>query len=167
MVLNFQKKKEIVTEIHNITKKSLSIVFANSRNVKVNKITELRSLSRKIGVKISVFKNTLINLGIKNTQFECLKKLLVGPILIGYSMDHPRSAARLFREFSTKDTNFKIIGAVFEKRILSAHDINILADIPTYNEVIYRLIMIMKDITVGKFIRMLISIKNLKMTNRT
>ncbi|XBC39273.1 MAG: 50S ribosomal protein L10 [Buchnera aphidicola (Nurudea shiraii)] len=162
MILNLQKKKEIVTEIHNTAKNALSIVIANSRNVKVNEITELRKLARKIGVKLGVFKNTLIKLGIKGTHFSCLKKLLVGPVLIGYSIDHPRSAAKLFKEFSTKNKNFKIIGAVFEGQILSQSNINILSDMLTYNEAIYKLIITIKEITIGKLIRALISIKETK-----
>ncbi|WP_228860884.1 50S ribosomal protein L10 [Buchnera aphidicola] len=157
-MLNFQKKKEIVAEIHNTTKKALSIVLADLRDIKVNEITKLRALSRTIGVKIHVFKNTLTKLGIKNTQFECLKKILIGPMLIGYSIDHPRNAARLFREFSENNVNFKIVGAVFEKKILAAYDINTLADIPTYNEVLQRLIITIKEATLGPLMRILMSI---------
>ncbi|XBC41299.1 MAG: 50S ribosomal protein L10 [Buchnera aphidicola (Nurudea yanoniella)] len=162
MVLNFQKKKEIVKKINNITKQALSIVIADSRNVKVNTITELRKLARKIGIKLGVFKNNLIKLGIKDTKFENLKKLLVGPVLIGYSIDHPRSAAKLFKEFSIKNNDFKIIGAVFEDKILSASNINILSDIPTYDETIYRLMILLKEAAVGKLMRALLSIKKIK-----
>ncbi|XBC42850.1 MAG: 50S ribosomal protein L10 [Buchnera aphidicola (Kaburagia rhusicola ensigallis)] len=162
MVLNFPKKKEIVSKIHNITKKALSIVIADSRNIKVNNITELRVLARKVGVTLGVFKNTLVNLGIKNTQFECLKELLIGPVLIGYSIDHPRSAARLFREFSINNTNFKILGAVFKGKILPSCNIGELADIPTYKEVISRLMIVMKTTAIGKLIQILVSIKQLK-----
>ncbi|XBC37708.1 MAG: 50S ribosomal protein L10 [Buchnera aphidicola (Meitanaphis elongallis)] len=162
MILNFQKKKEIVSKINDTIKKSLSIVVADTRNIKVNKITELRILARKIGVKLGVFKNTLINLSIKGTQFECLKKLLVGPVLIGYSIDHPRSAAKLFKEFSINNVNFKIIGAVFEGKILSACNIDTLANIPTYNEIINRLMILMKEIAITKLIRTIISVKKSK-----
>ncbi|XBC38761.1 MAG: 50S ribosomal protein L10 [Buchnera aphidicola (Melaphis rhois)] len=162
MILNFQQKQEIVSNINNITKQSLSIVIANSKHVKVNDITELRCLARKIGVKLGVFKNTLIKLGIKGTQFECLKKLLTGPVLMGCSIDHPRSAARLFRQFSVNNVNFKIIGAVFKKKILLACDINTLADMPTYNEAISRFIITIKEASMGKLMRSFFSIKKMK-----
>ncbi|XBC38465.1 MAG: 50S ribosomal protein L10 [Buchnera aphidicola (Floraphis choui)] len=157
-----QKKKEIVSKINNTTKNTLSIVVANLKNIKANELTKLRMSAQKIGVKLGVFKNNLIILGIKNTKFECLKELLLGPVLIGYSIDHPRSAAKLFKEFSKSNINFKIIGAVFEEKILSSENINILADIPTYDEALNRLMIIIKETTLGKLMRVLISIRELK-----
>lgn len=165
MALNFQNKKEIIAEINCTAKKALSIVIANPQGIKVNDITQLRKLARKSSVKLGVFRNTLLNLGIKNTPFECLKKILIGPTLIAYSLKHPGSAARLLKNFyKSQNSNFhlKILGAAFEGKIISGSQINTLANIPTFNEALNRFMILIKEISIGKLLRTLISIKNTK-----
>ncbi|XBC39777.1 MAG: 50S ribosomal protein L10 [Buchnera aphidicola (Chaetogeoica yunlongensis)] len=166
MALNIQKKKEIVTKIHYITKKSLSIVVINPTGIKSHDITRLRKIARKQNVKLGVFKNTLLHLGIQKTPFEYLKNIIVGPTLIAYSLTHPGSAAKLLKNFSASQnnthTNLKILGAGFEGKIILKQNINILADMPTFEEAIYRFIIFVKEISVRKLLRTLISIKNIK-----
>jgi len=69
MALNFQKKKEIVTEIKYTAKKALSIVVANPTGVKANDITQLRKLARKSNVKLGIFKKKLTTFRNKKYRF--------------------------------------------------------------------------------------------------
>lgn len=165
MPLSLQNKKEIVAKINKIANMALSVIIADSRGITTNHITELRKLSRHIGVKISVVRNTLLNLAIQGTSFECLKNTLKGPSLIAYSFEHAGSAARLFRNFAKKNKNFKITSGVFEKQILSKLQVNQLADMPTYNEAIIIFISLIKELAAGKLIRTLSVISNKKTNN--
>ncbi|CAL4318085.1 50S ribosomal protein L10 [Buchnera aphidicola (Eriosoma grossulariae)] len=162
MALNLQEKKKIVLKIHKIANIALSAVIADSRGIKANQITELRKDARKIGVKISIVQNTLLNLAIKKTNFECLQKFLTGPSFIGYSLDHPGSAIRLFKDFSKKNIKFKITNAVFEKKILTDAQIDQLANMPTYKESIMHLLFIIKESAAGKMIRVLSNLSDKK-----
>ncbi len=165
MALNLSEKKKIVSKIHNISNLALSIVTADSQGVSVNKINQLRKSGREIGVKMSMIQNTLLSLAIKNTLFECLKKKIKGPTFIAYSMTHPGSGARLFREFSKKHKQFQITGAAFEGKLLSILEINQLADMPTYKEAIVKLLLVLKMSTTGKLIYILSAIKQKKETS--
>ncbi|WP_343153734.1 50S ribosomal protein L10 [Buchnera aphidicola (Mindarus keteleerifoliae)] len=160
MGLNLQQKKTIVTNMHKMANLALSAIIADSRGIIANKINYLRKKSRKNGVIINVVRNNLLKLAFKNTQFECLKKKLSGPIIIAYSMEHPGSAARIFKNFSLKNKKFKIIGAALNSQSLSSSKIDLLAAMPTYKESIIQIITIMKEITLGKLLRILIAIKN-------
>ncbi|CAL4042073.1 50S ribosomal protein L10 [Buchnera aphidicola] len=162
MPLSLHNKKEIVSKIHHIANIALSIVIADSRGVTTNNITELRKLSRNIGVTISIVRNTLLNLAIQGTSFECLKNKFKGPTLVAYSLKHPGSGARLFKDFSKKNKNFKITGGVFEEKILSTLQVHHLADMPTYNEAIIIFISLIKEAAVGKLIRTVFAISNKK-----
>jgi large subunit ribosomal protein L10 len=165
MPLNLQNKKEIVAKIHKITNVALSVITADSRGVTANNITELRKLSRNMGVKIKIVRNTLLNLAIQGTSFECLKNKLNGPTLIAYSLEHEGSAARLFKDFAKKNKNFKITGGAFEKKTLSVLQVNNLADMPTYNEAITFFVILIKEVAVGKLIRTLSAISYTKENN--
>ncbi|WP_422667509.1 50S ribosomal protein L10 [Buchnera aphidicola] len=162
MALNLQKKKTIVSKIHEISNIALSAITADSQNINVNTMNQLRKDGRKIGVTMSVVQNTLLSLAIKNTSFECLQKNIKGSTFIAYSMQHPGSGARLFKEFSIKNNQFKITGGVFEGKILSLLEINQLADMPTHKEAIIKLILTLKIASIGKLVYTLSAIKKQK-----
>ncbi|ACL29867.1 50S ribosomal protein L10 [Buchnera aphidicola str. APS (Acyrthosiphon pisum)] len=165
MALSIHDKKIIVSKINKISNTALSAVTADLQGVCVNKINELRKSGREVGVKMSIVQNTLLSLAIKNTVFECLKKKLKGSTFIAYSMIHPGSGARLFKEFSKKNTQFKITGAAFEGKLLSILEINQLADMPTYKEAIIKLLLTWKMLIAGKLIYTLSAIKQKKETS--
>lgn len=165
MALSLDKKKIIVSKINTLSNTALSAIIADSQNICVNKINQLRKSGREIGVKMSMIQNTLLSLAIQNTNFECLKKKIKGSTFIGYSMIHPGSCARLFKEFSKNNKQFKITGAAFEGKLLSELEINQLADMPTYKEAIIKLLLTMKMLISGKLIYILSAIKQKKETS--
>ncbi|CAL4317915.1 50S ribosomal protein L10 [Buchnera aphidicola] len=154
------KKQKIIKKINKISQYALSAVVANSKKINVNKINFLRKEARKNEVKINVIKNTLLKKGIQKTPFECLQKTLKKFTLIAFSIKHPGSAAKLLYLFSKENKNFKIKGAAFEGKFISPKNIETLALIPTYPEAIQKFLIIIKEASIGKLIRMLILIKN-------
>ncbi|UPT14428.1 50S ribosomal protein L10 [Buchnera aphidicola] len=165
MALNLNKKKTIVSKIHQISNSALSAVIADSQGISVNQINQLRKSGRKLNVKMSIVQNTLLSLAIKNTSFECLKRIIKGSTFIAYSIDHPGSGVRLFKKFEKKNKQFKITGAVFEGKLLSNAEINQLADMPTYEEAISKLLLVLKISAAGKLIYTLSAIKQKKETS--
>ncbi|AZP36293.1 50S ribosomal protein L10 [Candidatus Annandia adelgestsuga] len=156
MVLNFDKKKKIVNEISKIIPKTSSIVIADISGIKVNKITELRKNCIKNKVFLKIVQNNLLKIIIKNTKYNCLINNIVGPIIIALSTEHPGTAARLLKNFSKENKNINIKAAVFEKKLLTSSDeINFLVTLPTYKESLIKLIYIIKEISLVKFIKLL------------
>ncbi|MXP56515.1 50S ribosomal protein L10 [Pantoea sp. Mhis] len=165
MVLNLQRKKTIVAEVSKISKDALSAVIVDSRGMTVNKMNELRQAARKISIYMRVIRNTLLRRIVEGTQFECLKDTFVGPTLIAYSMEYAGAAARLFKKFSETNTNFKIKFAAFEGKIIPATQIDILAALPTYEEALIHLMLVMKEAAAGKLVRTLVVIRDTKEKN--
>ncbi|QCI25840.1 50S ribosomal protein L10 [Buchnera aphidicola] len=158
MALNLDEKKNIAIKINQIVKKSLSVVLASSRNISVNKINALRKISRQENVFLYVIKNTLLKISLKNTQLECLNRKISGPTIIGCSLDHPGSAAKIFRKFSQKNKNFKITTAAMHNKILSKTEIIDLANLPNLKEAIAKFIFTIKNATIGKLFSILLQI---------
>ncbi|WP_343187795.1 50S ribosomal protein L10 [Buchnera aphidicola (Periphyllus koelreuteriae)] len=165
MSINIKKKKKIVDEIKNISKKALSAVIANPNKINSNKINILRKEARKNNITIKVIKNTLLKKAISKTQFECLQKKLKKFTLIAYSIKNPGSAAKLLYSFSKENKTFKIKGAAFEGKFISDKKIKKLAEIPTFKEAIQKLIYIIKEASISKLVRVIMSIKNKKENN--
>ncbi|WP_075431644.1 50S ribosomal protein L10 [Buchnera aphidicola] len=162
MMLKLKNKKKIIKKNHNIAKFALSAITADISNIQVNEMNDLRKKARSLNIEMSVIRNTLLKKSLKNTKFSKLSDTLKGPTLIAFSMQHPGSASRLFKKFTEKNTRFKITKAIFEEKILSFQEIEQLAILPTYNEILIKLILTLKTAAVGKLLNVLNSIYKIK-----
>lgn len=160
MALNLQDKQAIVAEVSETAKGALSAVVADARGVSVGKMTQLRKQAREAGVEMSVVRNTLLRRALKDTLYECLNEVFVGPTLIAFSNEHPGAAARLFKDFAKANDKFEIKGAAFEGEFIQASDIDRLASLPTYDEAIARLMGTMKEAAAGKLVRTLAALRD-------
>ncbi|WP_343128220.1 50S ribosomal protein L10 [Buchnera aphidicola (Takecallis taiwana)] len=162
MALNLAEKKNIVIKINQIAKTALSAVIATLKNIPANKITELRKISRTENVFLYVIKHTLLKLSLKDTQLACLNTKINGSTLIGFSLDNPGSAAKIFQRFSQENQGFSIITAALNNKILSQIEIHDLANLPNFKEAITRFIITIKTATIGQLFSTLLAIKDKK-----
>jgi large subunit ribosomal protein L10 len=103
-----------------------------------------RNEGRKAGVYIKMLRNRLASRALENTQFACLQPVLKGPILLAFSMKEPNSAARLLRDFSKKHENLVVKHLAFEGQLLEARDLGTMADLPSREEAIARLLAVLQ-----------------------
>ena len=158
MALNLDSKKAVVEEVAQYAAKAHSAVVAEYRGLTVTELTELRKTARETGVYLRVVKNTLAKRAVVGTEFECIQAGLIGPLIIGFSMDDPGSAGRLISDFSK--THDKLItkivaigGAAYDGSELAR-----LASLPTRDQGISMLMSVMKA-PVEKFVRTLAAVK--------
>ena len=159
MALNLEGKKAIVAQVQEAADGALSAVVADSRGVTVADITALRKEAREAGVWMKVVRNTLAKRAVAGTDFECLSDTLVGPSLVAFSKEHPGAAARIFKDFASKNDNFELKAAAFEGDVV---DVEMLAKLPTYDEALARLMMTMKEAAAGKLCRTIAAIRDQK-----
>jgi large subunit ribosomal protein L10 len=160
MALILKEKKYIVAEVKEVAKVALSAVVADSRGIKVDKITELRKVGRAYGVYMRVVRNTLMRRVVTGTPFECLKYTFVGPTLIAFSTKHPGSAARILKKFSNVQLKVKV--SAFKGERMPASQIDRLSSIPTHEEAIAGLMSAMQEASVGKLVRTLEAVRSHK-----
>lgn len=166
MALNLDKKKNIIIKINQIAKQALSAIIASPNNISVNKMNILRKNSRQENIFLCMIKNTLLKLSLKKTHLECLKKKISGPTIIGFALDHPGSAAKIFHKFSQQNKNFKIITAAMHDKILSKVEIQSLANLPNLKEAITRFIITIKTATIGQLFSILLEIEKKKIISK-
>ena len=65
-------KKPIVEEISALLDGAQGVVLVDARGLTVEADTKLRKQLREAGVTYKVYKNTMLSLAIKGTEFECL-----------------------------------------------------------------------------------------------
>lgn len=154
MKLNLAAKKAVVEEVTEVASKAISAVVADYRGLTVNQMTLLRSEARKSSVYLRVVRNTLTRRAFKNTEFECLNDLLVGPLFIALSMEAPSDAARLLKEFTKTFEKLEIKALSVGGKVYQANQLDVVASLPTRDEAIAKLMYVMKA-PVEKFVRTL------------
>ena len=155
MALNLEDKKAIVAGVNEAASKALSAVAADSCGIPVAQMTKLRKDCRANNVYLHVVRNTLLARAVEGTEFECMKDSFKGPTIIGFSMEHPGAAARIFKEFAKTNQTFAVKSLAFEGKFYEGKDIDVLATLPTYEEGIAKLLATMKEAAAGKLVRTL------------
>lgn len=99
---NVDKKIKAVEEIKEKLSRAKSLVVVDYRGIKVSEDTELRKALREAGVEYKVIKNNLVkNDACEGTEFEALKKDLVGPGAFAFGYDDPITPAKILKEECT------------------------------------------------------------------
>ena len=88
-------KQPIVQEVSGLLENAKTCVLVDYRGITVDVDTKLRKELREAGVTYKVYKNTLIKLAVKGTQFEELSKDLEGPTAIAVSSEDVTAPARI------------------------------------------------------------------------
>ena len=125
-----EEKREFVKQFNSVLKDKEFMLVANYQGLNVSQISSLRSQISAANSNFRVAKNTLAKMAIKNTNFEMLEKLFVGPTSIAYS-DDPVSTSKVLVDFAKDNDNLKILGGVMGDKELSVDDIKTLASLPS------------------------------------
>lgn len=154
MALNLADKKTIVSEVAAVAAEAHSAVAAEYRGLGVEDLTELRMKARQGGVYLKVVKNTLAKRALENTEFDCMRDRLVGPLILAFSQEDPGSAARVIKEFGKEHDLLKVKMLSIGGQLLEPSDLDRLASLPTKDQAISMLMSVMKA-PVEKFVRTL------------
>lgn len=145
MALRLEDKKAIVAEVNETATQALSLVVVDARGVDVSSMTTLRKLARENQVVIRVVRNTLAHRAVEGTEFECIREVLVGPSLFGFSMEDPGAAARLFKDFAKEHDQFEVKALSIGGELMEAGQIDVLAKLPTREQALTTLVSLMQQ----------------------
>jgi large subunit ribosomal protein L10 len=122
------EKIAAVAELADNFRESSGAVLTEYRGLTVKQLQELR---RSLGedVHYAVAKNTLTKIAAKDAGVELDNELLVGPTAIAFIKGDPVLAAKSLRDFAKGNAPLIIKGGFLDGKILSAEEINKLADL--------------------------------------
>lgn len=140
MSKNFEVKKKAVEEIKERFSTAKSAVLVDYRGLTVGEVTELREKFRAAGVEYKVYKNNLVKLAIKDTEFESLSKDLTGPNAIAFGIEDAVVPAKIVKEFSKTHKALELKAGVVEGSYCNLEDIVKIADLPS------------KEVLLGRFL---------------
>ena len=97
---HFELKQPVIDEVKELLDGAQCAVLATYRGITVEEDTKLRKELRENGVTYKVYKNTLVNIAVKDTPFEELAKDLRGPLAIAVSKDDATAPARILAKYA-------------------------------------------------------------------
>lgn len=127
---------EAIREIISVQKGS---VLAEYRGLTVAEITNLRKKLREVDAEFRVVKNTLLRRAAKDSGFSRLEEFFSGPTAIGFTRKDAASLAKAMREYAAGNQKFKLKAGYLEGKVLSAKEVESLADVPPREVLLSRL----------------------------
>ncbi|MCX6731389.1 MAG: 50S ribosomal protein L10 [Candidatus Parcubacteria bacterium] len=144
-MLTKQKKGEIMKDLETGLKKAKIVVFVNFHGLNVAASHKLRKLLREIGVKYLVVKKTLVKKALEAVKFDGEMPEMEGELALAYSESDPLASAKALEDFAKKNKTIKLVGGVFENNYLNAEKIITLANIPSREILLGKLVYIINS----------------------
>ena len=138
-------KKPVVEEISAKIADAQAVVLVDHRGLTVEQDTILRKQLREAGVDYKVYKNTMMNFAFKGTDYEALAPYLEGPSAMAVSTTDATAPARVLCKFAKTAPALEVKGAVVDGVVYDAKGVAQLADIPSREELLSRLLGSMKS----------------------
>lgn len=135
-----EQKQVVINEIKEKLEKAVSVVLVDGRGLTVEQDTGLRKKLRESGVEYKVYKNSMINFAIENTQYKDLAPFLKGPTTVAFSYTEPTIAASLIVKELKTLTNLEFKAGVVDGVTYDAKGIEAIAKIPSREELLSKLL---------------------------
>lgn len=133
-------KQPIVQEISERIKDAQSVVLVDYRGLTVEQDTQLRRELRQAGVTYKVYKNTMMKRAFEGTACEELSKYLEEPSAMAVSDTDATAPARVLAKFAKTANKLEIKGGIVEGNVYDAAGIGAIANIPSRDELISKLL---------------------------
>lgn len=146
--------KKNIEQYENLSDKfsrAKAVYFTEYHGLKVSEITRLRNMFFKSDVEYLVAKNTLLRKVAEERKIEGLGDVLKGSTAIAISYNEPVSPARVIKDFIKENDLPNVKGILFDGAILPGEDFKRLADMPSKNEMLAQLALMLKS-PVQKFV---------------
>lgn len=123
-------------ELEEIFESAGSVVVTHYSGLSVADMTKLRtSLREKGDGRLKVVKNRIAKIALKGKGGDAAADLFKGPVAIAYAED-PSAAAKATTEFAKDNDNLVLIGALMGEECMDAAGVNVLATMPSREEMI-------------------------------
>jgi large subunit ribosomal protein L10 len=137
-----QKKAE---ELHTQLARVSTVILSTFQGIKVGEDTHLRRAVEAAGGSYQVVKNTLAERAAQGTVAEPLLKSLAGTNSIACTAADPVALAKALTKFAKDVPAYQFRAGIVEGRVVSVGDIQQLANLPSKEELISKLMFLISS----------------------
>lgn len=132
-------KVAVVSEIAAKLADAGAVFVTEYRGLSVGQLASLREKLRPADAELTVYKNTLARLAVREAGIDGLDELLVGPTALAFVRGDVAAAAKALRDASKATPLLVLKGGSLGGAALSADDVKALADLPSREELLANL----------------------------
>jgi large subunit ribosomal protein L10 len=133
-----QEKVAVVAEVTAKLQAADAVIITEYRGMSVGQLAALRRQLRPAGGEYKVYKNTLARFAAQNAGVSDLASLLNGPSGITFIQGDAAGVAKSLRDASKTNPLLVIKGGIMGGRVISAKDVEALADLPSRDVLLAR-----------------------------
>jgi len=134
LAISKQHKEELVEQYKKWLEESDALVLTHYHKLSVKAIGDLRKNIRDSGGEFHVIKNRLAKRAFEEFGREMKEDTFSGPIALGISYENPSGLAKALKDFAKEFGTIEIKSGYLAERLVSADEINALADLPSMAE---------------------------------
>lgn len=136
-----ERKDEVIAELEQELGSATSMIVADFRGLGVQQLAAIRNELRPLGATLLVAKNTLARIAARRAGADGLLEFLVGPTAIAICRSDSAPVAKALAK-AAKETNIlRIKGGVIDGSVLDAANVNVLATLPSRQQLHAQLVV--------------------------
>ncbi|MCX6722030.1 MAG: 50S ribosomal protein L10 [Candidatus Staskawiczbacteria bacterium] len=164
MALTKEQKTKQIDSVKEKIAQQKSVIFVDFAKVPSKDMFGLRKSLKEAGCNLKIAKKTLVRIAFGQsgiTYWNKMKAVIPGQLALVFGIEDEIAPARISNIFAKTHENFKILGGIFEKRFIDKARVLELANIPTRNELLSRLVGSLSS-SMTSFVRVLDKIRENK-----
>ena len=141
---NREQKAEAISEFSEGIGKATNAFVFDFKGITVPQVTELRKQVRESGSQYVVIKNTLALIAVKYSPLQKLTGTFTGMTAIAYNTTDPVALAKVLTKFAKDVPTVQFKGALLAGQVVAANEIQNIANLPTREELLAKLLYLMQ-----------------------
>lgn len=141
-----KKNVDQVAEIEKHLDGASAMWLVDYRGLTVKQVQELRRSLREVGAEMKVYKNTLCNIALKDLELPAMDEYLSGPNGFVFATGEDIApSAKVIKTFIAKNPDLEIRGGLVKDQVMTAEQVNTIADLPSREELIAKMLGTMSN----------------------
>ena len=136
-------KEQLVADLSAQLKDADAVFLTNYKGLTFPQITAVRSAVKSQGSDFKVVKNTLLKIALNNNGIDSMDSYLVEPTSCAIVSGDVAAVAKEIKKYAKEFDKFEIKAGYLDGNVLTANDVNVLADLPSRDELLAQLLRTM------------------------
>jgi len=143
------QKEQLVGEIKDRFADCSAVIMADYRGLSVKAMQELRNKLRAVDAEMTVYKNSLTEIAMRELAMPDMAEYLAGPTGFVFIAGDPVAPAKALTAFAKEHPELELKGGLVENQVVDAAGIKAIATLPSREELIAKLLGTMVNPLVG------------------
>ena len=142
--MNRDDKSQAISELEAEIGRATNAFLIDFKGITVPQVTELRKQVRDTNSSYVVVKNTLALIAVKNSPLKALEGAFTGPTAVAYNATDAVALAKALTKFAKDVPTVQFKGALLNGQAVPASEIQNIANLPSREELIAKLLYLMQ-----------------------